>query len=103
MVMSSRPLRVGVAGAKAQLAAIVRAAPTRRTIIQRRGKDAAVVIGIEELHRLEARSEGETDGARVLTRLAAWRDRTSGVEGFEPEPAAIVAADPFSPGRGKKR
>lgn len=97
--MSSRAVRVGVAEAKARMAAIIRAAPRQRTIIQRRGKDAAVVIGIEELRRLEAAGAGATAGARVLHRVAAWRERTGGFEVDETTfpRAEIVAHDPFAP------
>ena len=99
MVMSTSTRHLGVAEAKAQFAAIVRDASERRTIIQRRGKDVAVVLGVDELHRLEQAGVGATDGARVLAAMARWRSRTGGVEGFDPEPARIVPAEPFATGR----
>ncbi len=88
------------------MAEIVRNAATARTVIQRRGDDVAVVIGIEELRRLEAAGGGATDGARLLHRLDAWRDRTGGVELDEDTfpRASIVATDPFaSPKRSRRR
>jgi prevent-host-death family protein len=98
MTMSSHVRRVGVAEAKAQLPEILRTAPRRRTIIQRRGRDVAVVIGIDELRRLEEAAGGATTGARMLARLASWRDRTGGVEGFEPVRASIVPEGAFPVG-----
>jgi prevent-host-death family protein len=95
MVMSSPIRRVGVAAAKAQLPEILRSASRRRTIIQKRGRDVAVVIGVEELRRLEEACAGSTTGERMLARLAQWRERTGGVEGFEPERASIAPERPF--------
>lgn len=94
--MTTKPLRVGVADAKARLAEIVREAPERRTIIQRRGKDVAVVIGVDELQRMEAMIEGRSGGERMLARVADWRERTGGVERFDPEPARFVPDEPFT-------
>ncbi len=93
--MSTSTRHIGVAEAKAQFARIVRDAPERRTIIQRRGRDVAVVLGIDELRRLEKAGEGATEGARVLAALTQWRTRTGGVEGFEPGPARIAPERPF--------
>lgn len=99
--MSSKPVRVGVAVAKARLAEIVHEAPMRRTIIQRRGKDAAVVIGIAELERLEASSR--SDMAELLAKLHAWRAQSGGVADFEPERAQIAPQDPFGSTKRRSR
>lgn len=93
--MSPPVRRIGVAEAKAQLPEILRSVSRRRTVIQKRGRDVAVVIGIDELRRLEEAGEGATAGARLLTRLARWRERTGGVEGFEPARASIVPDEAF--------
>lgn len=95
MVMSTKTRHVGVAEAKAQFARIVHDASERRTIIQRRGRDVAVVLGIDELRRLERAGEGATEGARVLAAVARWREKTGGVEGFAPEPASLIPENPF--------
>lgn len=103
--MSHSTRRVGIAEAKARMAEIVRNAATARTVIQRRGDDVAVIIGIEELRRLEAAGEGATDGARLLRRLDAWRDRTGGVEVDETTfpRAAIAATEPFASSKRSRR
>lgn len=102
MVMSSRPRRVGVAEAKAHFADVVRAAGERRTIIQRRGKDVAVVLGVDELARLDAARATETAGARLLAALARVRRRHGGVDDFEPERAVLTPQDPFA-GKARRR
>jgi prevent-host-death family protein len=103
MVMSSRALRVGVAEAKARFAELVAGVDQRRTIIQRRGKDVAVVIGIEELARLEEAGRGATAGLRLLARL----DEVKAVAGvaldFEPERIAYPLRDPFAAPARKRR
>lgn len=100
MVMSSRALRVGVAEAKARFAEIVAGAPRRRAIIQRRGKDVAVVIGVDELSRIERANEGTTEGARLLARLDRIKQRHGGAE-LSIEPLRLTPRDPFA--RPKKR
>jgi len=97
--MSDPVRRMGVAEAKAQLPEILRTASQRRTIIQKRGRDVAVVIGIDELRRLEEAGEGATAGARLLARLERWRERTGGIEGFDPERASFVPDEAFAPTR----
>ena len=101
--MSQTARRVGVAEAKSQLPEILRTAERRRTIIQRRGRDVAVVIGIDELRRLEEAGGGATVGARFLALLARWRERTGGVEGFEPARASFVPEEPFAASRHRPR
>lgn len=97
--MSRTARRVGVAEAKSQLPEILRTASRYRTIIQRRGRDVAVVIGIDELRRLEEAGAGATAGARMLARLERWRSQTGGVEGFEPPRASFAPEEPFTPSR----
>ena len=99
--MSSRPLRIGIADAKARFAEIVADAPRRRAIIQRRGKDVAVVIGIDELARLERAQSGDTAGARLLARLERIKRRRAPVEGIEPVPVVLDPVSPFA--RPKRR
>ncbi len=103
MVMSMRPLRVGIAVAKARLAEVVRASPKRRTIIQRRGADVAVVIGIDELRELETVRERAAGTAPLLARLATWRDAHGGDDDFAPEPARYAAEEPFAAPRRARR
>ena len=103
MVMSIHTKHVGVAEAKAQFARIVRDAPEQRTIIQRRGQDIAVVLGIEELRRLELIGEGATEGARMLTALKRWRERAGGFEGFAPERARLSPGNPFPAAKPRRK
>ena len=103
--MTTNTRHLGVAEAKAQFARIVQNAPERRTIIQRRGRDVAVVLGIDEFRRLEKAGAGATEGARVLAALVRWREATGGVEGFTAEPASVAPENPFlaaKAGRSKR-
>jgi prevent-host-death family protein len=101
MVMSSRAVRVGVAEAKARFAQLVASADKRRTIIQRRGKDVAVVIGVDELARLEDATRGATAGARLLARLDVVKARAGGDLSFEPERIRYPERDPFATKRAR--
>lgn len=94
MVMSNQPRRMGIAEAKAHFADIVREATVRRTIIQRRGHDVAVLIAVEELERVERRGEGATGGARFLAGIDRWRAQHGGIDDFQPARAIIRAEEP---------
>lgn len=96
MVMSTRPRRLGIAETKSHLAEIVREAASRRTIIQRRGRDVAVVIGVEELARLERAGDGATAGAQLLARLARVKERYGAVDDFAPGRASIEPLEVFA-------
>lgn len=96
MVMSSRAIRVGVAEAKARFAEVVGNADKRRTIIQRRGKDVAVVIGIDELARLEEAGRGATAGTRLLARLERVKASAGVALDFEPARVDFAPRDPFA-------
>lgn len=103
MVMSNRALRIGVAEAKARFAEVVGHVDKRRTIIQKRGKDVAVLIGIGELARLEDATRGATVGARLLERLGrAKGDQDLSAEA-EPVRIELPFVDPFAPAAKKKR
>lgn len=99
MVMSSRAQRVGVAEAKARFAEVVGDVDKHRTIIQRRGKDVAVVIGIEDLARLEEASRGSSAGARLLARLDRVKVAAGVPLDLEVERVDLAPRNPFSLGR----
>jgi prevent-host-death family protein len=100
---SPRTRRLGVAEAKSKLSDLLRHAPEGPTIIHSRGKDLAVVLGIEDYERLmSGQRPGETGGAALLRRIEELKQRHGGgVDDFEPARLDLVPVQPFA--RRKKR
>ncbi len=91
MVMKKRSTnRYSVAEAKAQLAEVLRSTETRPAVIQRRGRDVAVVLSLSDYQRLRDQA-GVRPASQWLERLAQWRRRTGGSQ-FDPAPFVFQAA-----------
>lgn len=92
--------RLSVAEAKAGLSAALRAAEDGPTVIHNRGRDAAVLVGIEAYARLVgAAGAGETPMAAFLHDLASLKERLDGGADFEPERVVLTPRDPFARAR----
>lgn len=103
MVMKQTIKRVGavrrlsVAEAKAGLSSALRTAEEGPTVIHNRGRDAAVLLGIEAYARLVGEADdGETPTAGFLHDVAALKDRLGGGADFEPERMVLTPRDPFA-------
>src|SRR5258708_5632353 len=93
-----RPRRLGVAEAKSKLSEVLRDAAAAPTIIHSRGRDVAVVLGVEEYERLVAGGQpAQGSGAAFLGRIEAWKQRHGGgVDDFEPARLDLKLAEPFA-------
>ena len=92
-----RRRRLGVADAKMRLSELVRQAADGPTIIHNRGRDLAVILGVDEYDRLIAeRGAIQGGGAQFLDRVDALKRRHGGgAEGFEPARLDFTAGNPF--------
>ena len=89
--------RLSVAEAKAGLSAALRTAADGPTVIHNRGRDAAVLLGIEAYTQLAgAAGDGETPMAAFLRDLAGLKARLGGGADFEPERVVLTPRDPFA-------
>jgi prevent-host-death family protein len=57
-VPPKKPRRVSVADAKARLSLLIREVEERPTVIQNRGRDVAVLVGLAEYERVSVLASG---------------------------------------------
>lgn len=92
--------RLSVAEAKAHLSAALRTVDAGPTVIHRRGRDAAVLLGIDAYERLVADAGGAAEPTVAFLRdVAALKQRLGGGVELEVERATLVARDPFARSR----
>jgi prevent-host-death family protein len=104
MVMRKTITRVGVAEAKAELSRVLRDAAEHPTVIHRRGRDIAVVVGVEEYERLVANDVGRgSPMANLVRETEALKQRFGG--GVDPGATRLdyESRDPFAEKRKSKR
>ncbi len=98
-----RPRRVGVAEAKSRLSEVLREAAQGPTIIHSRGKDVAIVLGIEDYERLTTQQTSRMNGgAEFLQRVDALKRKHGSGVSFDPPRLEFVPAEPFSPKGARK-
>ncbi len=90
--------RLGVAEAKSKLSEVLRDVENGPTVIHSRGRDLAVVLGMEDYERLSAGQQAQrAGGAELLRRIEILKQRYGGgVDGFEPARLDFVPVDPFA-------
>jgi len=94
-----RPLarRLSVAEAKAELSAALRAASDVPTVIHSRGRDLAVLLGIDAYQRLVAlNDERESRVKQFLDDVAVLKERLGGGAELGIEAATFAPRDPFA-------
>jgi len=96
--------RVGVAEAKSKLSEVMRDAANGPTIIHCRGRDAVVLLALEEYEQLLAQlPEKAATGRAFLHRIEAVKRRhAGGVDDFEPKTMKFVPESPFARRTSKK-
>jgi prevent-host-death family protein len=88
--------RVGVAEAKAHLSNLLRELAAGPVIVHNRGRDLAVLVGIDEYERLARDADQKSKGAQLLLRVAELKLRYGGgVDDFEPPQAKLRTRYPF--------
>ena len=98
MTMKQDFERLSVAETKARLSEVLRSVERGPTVVHNRGRDVAVLLGIEEYERLRASAE-RTPMARFLDDTDALRARFGGGADLEIERLALAPRDPFTPGK----
>jgi prevent-host-death family protein len=92
-----RSRRVGVAEAKAELSRVLRDTASGPTVIHSRGRDVAVVLGIEEYERLVANDHAQSGTmAELLEDIAALKRRFGGGAALDVDRVDYEPPDPFS-------
>ncbi len=96
--------RVGVAEAKGKLSEVMRDAVKGPTIIHCRGRDAVVLLALEEYEQLLAQlPEKAFTGEAFLHRIEAVKRRhAGGVDDFAPKTMTFVPGNPFARQASKK-
>jgi len=95
-ISRGRERRVGVADAKAHLSSLLREVQTGRVVVHSRGRDLAVLVGIEEYEQLARNAEQSSPVTQLLLRVAELKQRYGGgVDDFEPPRAKLRARYPF--------
>ncbi len=84
-----KPRRVSVAAAKARLSSLIREADRRPIVIQNRGHDVAVLLGLSEYERVSAlaSAKAESRAGRFLREVRELKERLGGgVDDFSTPP-----------------
>jgi prevent-host-death family protein len=84
---------VSVADAKARLSSLIREVEERPTVIQNRGRDVAVLVGLAEYERVSelASAPAESKAKRFLREVEALKETLGGGEDFSPVPLDLRA------------
>lgn len=86
-----------VAEAKARLSEILRNLEEGPTMIHNRGRDTAVLLGVEAYERLLARADDvPTPMAAFLADVGTLKDRLGGGADLQVERASLTPRDPFA-------
>ena len=94
--------RLSVAEAKAHLSAVLRASDRKATYIHRRGRDVAVLVGVEEYERLRA-GDRSVELSGFLRKLEELKVKHGGgADEFSPK-RAVFEAVPVAFGKGRRR
>jgi prevent-host-death family protein len=104
-VPSQKTRRLGVAEAKSKLSEVLRDAAQGPLVIHSRGRDLAVVLGMEEYERLTSGQQpARAGGSEFLQRVEALKLRhDGGVDDFEPARLDFVPVDPFARSKTGRR
>lgn len=103
MKTTSHRGRVSVAEAKARLSEVLRNVEEGPTVIHNRGRDAAVLLGMEAYERLSAAAgEASTPTVAFLRDVAALQERLGGGAELAVERASLTPQDPFGPVRRER-
>jgi prevent-host-death family protein len=95
--------RLSVAEAKARLSEVLRNVNAGPTVIHNRGRDAAVLLGVEAYERLIAAAGDRTTPMGAFLRdVEALEDRLGGGAELDVERAALTPHDPFGSGRRQR-
>ncbi len=95
-ILMPTPRRVGVAETKAELSRILREAADGPLVIHNRGRDVAVLLGIEEYQRIVGNDNVRgTSMAELLQGIDELKSRFGGGAELEPKPIDYVPGDPF--------
>jgi|SRR3982751_5827622 prevent-host-death family protein len=102
---SQKTRRLGVAEAKSKLSEVLRDVEQGPLVIHSRGRDLAVVLGIEEYERLTAGQQpSRAGGSAFLQRIEAMKLRHGGgVDDFEPAHLDFVPTVPFTRSKTGRR
>jgi len=107
MVMKkvASPKRVGIAEAKAHLSDVLRTAADQPVVIHNRGRDVAVVLGVDAYERLrELEGKESTPAALFLAEVAELRERYGGGADIPYERVDFEPRNPFEePPKAKTR
>ncbi len=97
--------RVGVAEAKSRLSKLLRDAADGPTIIHSRGRDVAVVLGVDAYDRLATEpTAARNGGAGFLERVDRLKQRHGGgAAGFRAPRLRLRPLDPFAHGSRAQR
>lgn len=88
--------RVGVAEAKADLSRVLREAPEGPIVIHNRGRDVAVVLGIEEYERIVSNDHARGSSMQELLRgIEELKSRFGGGAELDAKPIEYEPTDPF--------
>lgn len=90
--------RLSVAEAKARLSEVLRNVDAGPTVIHNRGRDTAVLLGMEAYERLVAAAgDGATAMVAFLRDVDGLKARLGGGAELDVERASLTPQDPFGP------